>query len=112
MDYKKIGQRIRDEREKFNLSRERFAEILDLSTNYVGQIERGEKTSSLETFVSIADTLHVSLDYLIRGTVFPGKVETIALQKYINRCTKDEVQLVTDVVRAMLPHLKRKSRMK
>ena len=36
MDYKQIGQRIRDERKKFNFSRERFAEILNLSTNFVG----------------------------------------------------------------------------
>jgi len=105
MDYKQIGQRIRTERKKLNLSREKFAENLNLSPNFVGQIERGEKSPSLETFVSIGTTLHISLDYMVSGNT-----ETTALQRYISRCTEEEVEYITDVVRAMLPHLKKREK--
>ncbi|MGB9839825.1 helix-turn-helix domain-containing protein, partial [Thermovenabulum sp.] len=37
-DLKSIGKRIREEREKFGLSREEFAEIVGLSDYYIGQI--------------------------------------------------------------------------
>ena len=105
MDYKQIGQRIRNERKKFNLSREKFAEILNLSTNFVGQIERGEKSPSLDTFVSIGHTLHLSLDYMVSG-----ETETTALQRYLSRCTEEEIEYIADVVRAMLPHLKKREK--
>lgn len=106
MDYKEIGKRIRDERESFGLTRERFAEMLELSTNFVGQIERGEKKMSLETLINISDCLHISLDYLIKGTP-ENNINTNKLQKLIDKCSKEEISLITDMLKSMLPHLKK-----
>ncbi|EKQ54379.1 MAG: putative transcription factor, MBF1 like protein [Clostridium sp. Maddingley MBC34-26] len=107
MNYKQIGQRIRNERAKLNLNREKFAEILELSTNFVGQIERGEKKMSLDTLVKISDCLHISLDFLIRGKdISPDKTDTNKLHMLINKCSQHEISLITDVIKAMLPHLK------
>ncbi len=110
MNYKQIGQRIRNERIKLNLNRDKFAEILDLSTNFVGQIERGEKKMSLSTLIKISDCLHISLDFLIRGKeISSDKVDQEDLQMLINKCSRHEVMLISDVIKAMLPHLKDKS---
>lgn len=49
------------------ISRERLAEILELSPNFIGQVERGEKKMSLETLIKISDILDVSLDYFVKG---------------------------------------------
>ncbi|MBQ4326972.1 MAG: helix-turn-helix transcriptional regulator, partial [Clostridia bacterium] len=48
MDYTALGKRIREERLKLNLTQEQLAEDVDLSTAYIGQIERGERRVSLE----------------------------------------------------------------
>ncbi len=107
MNYKKVGQRIRNERIKFNLNRDKFAEILDLSTNFVGQIERGEKRMSLDTLIKISECLHVSIDFLIRGEeTLSDKIDDNDLQMLINKCSKHEVMLISDVIKAMLPYLK------
>ena len=107
MDYKQIGYRIRVERKKLNLTREKFAEIVDLSINYLGQIERGEKKFSVETIVKIANSLHIPLDYLIFGD---SDADCQAQQNEIlnltKRCSKNELVLIADVIKAMLPHLK------
>ncbi len=47
LNYKEVGKKIRYERESLGLTRERFAEYLNLSTNFVGQIERGEKKDGI-----------------------------------------------------------------
>ena len=60
IDHRIIGQRIREERENLELSREEFAEIIGLSDYYVGQLERGERQMSLPASVKIATCLHVS----------------------------------------------------
>ena len=41
MDYIALGQRIREERLKLNLTQEKLAEDVGVSTTYIGQIERG-----------------------------------------------------------------------
>jgi transcriptional regulator with XRE-family HTH domain len=106
MNYKQIGKRIRSEREGLGLTRERFAELLELSTNFVGQIERGEKKMSLETLTNISVCLHVSLDYLIKGTP-ENTIHTNKLQRLISKCSNEEISLITDMLKSMLPHLKK-----
>jgi transcriptional regulator with XRE-family HTH domain len=38
-----VGEAVRAERERANLSQEELAEKADLTRNYIGQIERAEK---------------------------------------------------------------------
>ena len=44
MNYMRLGQRIREERLKMNLTQAQLAEAIDISDTYIGQIERGERT--------------------------------------------------------------------
>jgi len=53
VNYREVGDRIREEREKFEMSREKFAELLNLSPFFVGQIERGERKMSISTLINI-----------------------------------------------------------
>ena len=69
VNYKEVGDRIRGEREKFEMSREKFAELLNLSPFFVGQIERGERKMSISTLINVSECLHISMDYLIFGEI-------------------------------------------
>jgi len=62
----KVGERIRRLRKERNLSQEQLAERSNLHTNYVGQVERGEKNLTLETLEKIVSGLGVSLEELFR----------------------------------------------
>ena len=48
-----IGKNIRKFRLARKLRQEDLAEKTDLTTNYIGMVERGEKIPSLETFIKI-----------------------------------------------------------
>ncbi|QUL58510.1 helix-turn-helix transcriptional regulator [Paenibacillus tritici] len=63
---KRIGERIRKIRKEMNLSQEQLAERSGLHTNYVGQVERGEKNLTLETLEKVVGGLHISLEELFR----------------------------------------------
>ena len=41
MDRKILGKRIREERMRIGLTQEQIAEYIDVSTTYIGFIERG-----------------------------------------------------------------------
>ncbi|MBT2289287.1 helix-turn-helix transcriptional regulator [Paenibacillus albidus] len=63
---RKIGERIRRMRKEKHLSQEQLAELSGLHTNYVGQVERGEKNVTLETLEKVVLGLGISLEELFR----------------------------------------------
>lgn len=69
MDYLDLGQRIRKQRTQLGWTQEALAEHIGVSTSFVGHIERGTRKASLETLVSVANALNVSLDYLMSGSL-------------------------------------------
>ena len=69
MNYTDLGRRIREERQKLNLTQEKLAEAINVSTAYIGQIERGRRCPTLDTLICIANTLGVSIDYLLRESL-------------------------------------------
>lgn len=56
-----VGKRIRQLRTAQNLSQENLALSAGLSTNYLGQVERGEKTPTIETIHKICSALDIPL---------------------------------------------------
>ena len=69
MDYKRLGTRIREERKRLNLTQAQLAEDIDISDTYMGAIERGERSLTLDTLVSLVNRLGVTVDYLLANSV-------------------------------------------
>ena len=64
-----IGSRIRDIRESMNLSRSSFSEKINISEVFLSQVERGEKSISLNTLISICNNTGFSSDYILFGNI-------------------------------------------
>lgn len=64
-----IGSRIRNVRESMNLSRSSFSEKINISEVFLSQVERGEKSISLNTLISICDNTGFSADYILFGNI-------------------------------------------
>lgn len=67
MNYELLGRKIRQQRKEKKYTLEQLAEKLDVSTTFIGQIERAKGKPSLETLVKIANVLEVSTDGLLFG---------------------------------------------
>ena len=74
MDKHTMGDRIREARKKQRLTQEQLAELLDISVEFVGQIERGLKLPSMQVFIRLVEALNVSADYLLRDSVSTGQL--------------------------------------
>lgn len=57
----KFGSLVRELRLEKNLSQEEFARICGIHRTYVGSIERGEKTVTIETAQKLSEALDVPL---------------------------------------------------
>lgn len=67
--YKALGNRIKEKRMELGLSQDNLAEICNLSTSFIGVIERSEKRASVETIVKIANAMKVTMDYLFSDSI-------------------------------------------
>ena len=67
LDLKEMGRRIRSKREYFGLSRENLAEALDVSPQFVADIEYGNKGVSIKRLYMLCQILKVSADYILAG---------------------------------------------
>jgi transcriptional regulator with XRE-family HTH domain len=71
VDYSLLGKRIREERLRLNLTQEKLAEDINISTAYLGQIERGERSVTLEKLIPLANRLGVTVDFLLTDYISP-----------------------------------------
>lgn len=65
---KKIGLNFRVERTKRSLSQEKFAELANVHTNYIGKVERGEQNLTVKKIVALADSLGVPVENIFNLT--------------------------------------------
>ena len=64
---KRVGKKIREIRKNRGLSQEALGEKAGLSSNYIGQIERGQKQVTLTTLARIAKSLRIDVSVLFEG---------------------------------------------
>ncbi len=62
-----IGEQIKRYREHKHLTQEQFAEQIDVSTQFVSDLERGVVGISISTLKRICTTLDISSDQIIFG---------------------------------------------
>ena len=65
IDYKLIGERIKQERKRKNMTQEILAEKLNVSIGYVSQVERGITKISLDLLGAISTILNCDVASLI-----------------------------------------------
>ena len=76
-----FGYRIRTLRKRHSLTQDQLAAQLGISTDHLGKIELGKRGVSLDLLVQLAESLNVSVDYLLNGTArWPEKVQVLIAQ--------------------------------
>lgn len=63
---KSLGRAIREYRKKAEMTQERLGELASLNPKYIGEVERTEKTISVDALVRVAKALKVRLRDLVR----------------------------------------------
>ena len=105
MNYIQLGKRIKDERKKLNLTQAKLAEDINISDAYMGQIERGERSLTLDTLVRLVNRLDVSIDYLMKDYVNATDDNiTDQFRQIINTRTAKRKQLAIDVLKTIFAH--------
>lgn len=107
MNYKIMGDNIRRVRKSINMTQEKLAECIDVSSVFISQIENGARKPSLETIYNLSVVLKTPVDDLLKNVMpietFPDFDELSLLLK--NR-TKSEINFATSILKELLENLK------
>lgn len=105
MNYIDLGRRIREERQKLNLTQEKLSEAINVSTTYIGQIERGERCPTLDTLIRISNSLGVSIDYLLQESVTPSSTNLMNLWLQLTRDLSDnDMKMIIELINVIKNH--------
>lgn len=99
INFKIIGRRIKEVRKAKGISQEKLAELADLSTQYMSQIETAARKASLTSLVKISNALNVSLDELLYGNRpdRPGEMQS-ELDSILSDCNAYEKRVLYELV--------------
>ena len=106
MKYQSIGRNIRKYRLERKLKQDELAEKAGLSSNYIGMVERGEKVPSIETLISILNSLDVSADMVLCDELSCGyRMKSNLLYEKIAKLSKKNQQTVFAVIESLVENL-------
>jgi transcriptional regulator with XRE-family HTH domain len=108
MDMNKIGSRIRHERKKHGFTIAHLSERSQISSNFLGNIERGVDIPSIETLINIANSLFVGVDALVADSLetesaehTPPDFESMEILKEIKAMSKSQKKCVLSCIKAL-----------
>lgn len=105
LDFQEMGRRIRAKREFLNMTREELAERIDVSSQFISDIEYGHKGLSIRRLYMLCQVLDVSADYVLAGEVHAGDTDEEVsrfreeILSILVRCNKEQLKGMSQIAR-------------
>ena len=105
IDYKELGKRIRAERRKQDLTQEKLAEMANISDSFMGHIERGGRTLSIETLAKLANALNLSIEYIVCGEFnYQPDMLPAEILDALNRMSSNQRKVFLKIMKTLATH--------
>ena len=102
-----IGKNIRKFRLARKLRHQHQKSGADVTTNYIGMVERGEKIPSLETFIKIVNALGVSSDMVLTDVLETGyTVKNSMLNEKLEKLAPEDRNRIYEVIDTLVKQSK------
>lgn len=99
----KLGSRIREVRKAKRFSQEKLAEKANISTKYLGEVERGESSISAVLLNDISVALNVSISELMQHDhKDDSELLKKEVTKYINSASPETIQKIYFFIKNIL----------
>lgn len=69
LKYEVIGRNIRNARKRKNMTQEKAAELLDISLQHYGKLERGDRHINLPKLAEVSELFDIPLERLVEGAM-------------------------------------------
>lgn len=102
LDFEKIGRTLKELRIRKNLTQEYVADIADVNTSHISNIENNRVKVSLTTLVQICNALNTTVDYILADEYnMPSTAIEQEILKVVHSCTADTQIQILKIVKAL-----------
>lgn len=100
MDRKLLGKRIREERLRLGLTQEQIAKKVNVSTTYIGFIERGERSITLEKLILLAECFQIPIEALLHeAPTQKQEVRELYMKMSWEQASEEEQDMIISIVK-------------
>jgi transcriptional regulator with XRE-family HTH domain len=111
IDYNAVGIRIKIARIKAGITQSSLAEQINITPAHMSNIETGNAKLSLQTLISIANALSVSVDELLCDNVISSNhVFLKEAQEVLADCSPYEIRILLDILKSSKDALRKNER--
>ena len=102
VNYGLIGKRIKEHRQRRNLTQEMLAELIEMSPGYISMVETGRKKASLDTLLSVSKVLNITLNELLTGNQIPLDTDyNLEIAELMLGCNQHERRMMFEIMRTV-----------
>jgi len=96
---KDIATRLKNLRKSMRLTQSQFAELVNLSEDSIGKIERGTSIPTISTLKQISDSLKIPLSELLEEAPIKEKPSKALddLIKYLKTKSTEDIKLIHEI---------------
>lgn len=100
-----VGKRIREERRRRGLTQRALADAIEMSEQFISNLERGSRMPATKTLQAIAGALQIKVEDLFAGTpttVKPLDADLTALASILRDASPQDRARVINVARSLI----------
>lgn len=99
MDYKKLGERIKQARKAMHYSQEQLSGEIEYSVPHISHVENARTTLSIDFLVKASNALHVSADQLLCDSLeYASNVYQGEIMEALKDCDSRELKIISRTV--------------
>lgn len=102
LNFSQIGKRLKEIRISKGLTQEYVANMADVNTSHISNIENNRTKISLTTLVQICNALGVTIDYVLRDEYSDtSSVLEQSILKELQNCDDDMKERILQIIRIL-----------
>ena len=104
IDYKKIGQRIKQARMECGMNQSELGELLGCSNNHISHVEVGQTKVSLAMLMKLSVILDKDFNYFLFDTPYTRRENIIndEISEKLNRCSPTTLVSISKIIDVLL----------
>lgn len=102
LDFEHIGKRLKEIRLSQNLTQEYVANMVDVNTSHISNIENNRVKISLTALVNVCNVLHTTVDYVLSNE-YPPENSAIdnEILKELRTCGDDKKEKILKILKIL-----------
>lgn len=102
INFEKIGQTLKELRISKGLTQEYVANIADVNTSHISNIENNRVKVSLSTLILICNALQTTVDYVLSNEYLsPSDVLDTEILRELQNCSAPEKEKILQIIRIL-----------